>query len=112
MNLMNNDNIKVPYMRDLAHCLNKVMEMGYTENFKAEDGKLVSLETSRRYDPEEISVANFYRFEGVSDPDDNSILYAIETPDGAKGTLVDAYGAYSDPAVTKLMAKVPIKEKT
>ncbi len=42
-----------------------------------------------------MEVVEFYRFEGASNPDDNSILYAIETSDGLKGLLVDAYGAYS-----------------
>ena len=37
-----------------------------------------------------------YRFEGMSDPDDNVVLYAIESNTGVKGLLVDAYGAYAD----------------
>jgi hypothetical protein len=37
-----------------------------------------------------------YRFEGDSNPDDSSIVYAISSNTGLKGTLVDAYGAYSE----------------
>ena len=36
----------------------------------------------------------FYRFEGMSDLDDNMVLNVIETSAGEKGLLVDAYGAY------------------
>ena len=36
-----------------------------------------------------------HRFEGMSSTDDNSILYAISSKDGIKGTLVDAYGVYA-----------------
>lgn len=36
----------------------------------------------------------FYRFAGMSDPDDNMVLNVIETSAGDKGLLVDAYGAY------------------
>ena len=49
---------------------------------------------------------NFFRFEGESDPDDNAILYVIETNDGTKGTLIDAYGVYNDAKVTQFMKEV------
>lgn len=53
-----------------------------------------------------VQVVNFYRFEGDSDPADNTILYIIETSSNVKGTLVDAYGAYADEAVNKFMKAV------
>ena len=34
------------------------------------------------------------------------LLNVIETNDGEKGTLVDAYGAYSDPQIEKFMKQV------
>ena len=49
---------------------------------------------------EDLTIREFHRFEGVSDPDDMSIVYAIESRDGTRGTLVDAFGVYSNPAVT------------
>ena len=54
---------------------------------------------------------NFYRFEGESDPDDNAILYIIETNDGTKGTLVDAYGVYNDSRVSQFMKAVETIQK-
>ena len=39
---------------------------------------------------------DFYRFEGESNPDDMSILYAIEANDGISGTISSAYGTYAD----------------
>lgn len=96
----------IPQMRTLKACLDKMIEQGYVENFKAQDGGLKSLETEKVYTPHDLKVVNFYRFEGISNPDDNSILYVIEANDGAKGTLMDAYGAYADPAVAKLIVDV------
>jgi hypothetical protein len=43
----------------------------------------------------------------VSDPDDMAILYALEVKGGVRGTLVDAYGVYSDPLISDFMAAVP-----
>lgn len=45
---------------------------------------------------EEFNVDEVHRFEGMSSTDDNSILYAISSKDGIKGTLVDAYGIYAE----------------
>ncbi len=45
-----------------------------------------------------------YRFEGVSDPADEAILYAISSAQfHLKGTLVNDYGIYSDAATDKLL---------
>lgn len=111
MNTPSNPNIKVPYMRDLTQYLNKLVQEGYDKNFKAEEDGLCCLETEKVYRPQDIHVVNFFRFEGISDPSDNSILYAIEAADGIKGTLIDAYGAYSDANVERFMKKVKIEER-
>jgi len=93
-------------MKTLASCLNKLVLDGYTEDFKAGERGLLSLQHERIYEPGQVNVVNFFRFEGASDPADNTILYVIETNDGLKGTLVDAYGAYSDARVNSFMQEV------
>lgn len=107
-----NENSGVPFMQSLATCLNKVMKEGYTDHFTITEKGLESLHKHSNYKPEEIQVVNFFRFEGQSDPDDNAILYVIETNDGTKGTLVDAYGLYTDPTVSKFMKEVEINKGT
>lgn len=94
-------------MKTLTSCVNKLVLDGYTENFKASEEGLVAASDEKHYAPSEVNIVNFYRFEGASDPSDNSILYAIETiSDGRKGTLADAYGPYADPNVEKFMKEV------
>src|SRR5918912_666221 len=88
-------------MKTLASCINKLVLDGYTEDFKVTDTGLTTMNNGHIYTPAEVHVVNFFRFEGASDPADSSILYAIETDDGKKGTLTDAYGPYADPHVTK-----------
>ena len=100
-------------MKTLADCINKMVADGYTEDFKVAEMGLLSLHNEKIYKPEDIHVVNFFRFEGASDPADNSILYVIETSDGTKGTLTDAYGPYADIQVTKFMEQVEdIAKKT
>jgi hypothetical protein len=96
----------MPELRTLAYCQNKAVEKGYKGNFKATPAGLEFIETGVSYKPEQINVVDFYRFEGITDPADMAVLYVIETDDGAKGTLVDAYGTYSDHDVAKIMIEV------
>lgn len=101
-----NENKTIPDLKSLQACLSKMIADGYTDDFKATDDGLQSLRTDKVYNPEEVNIVNFFRFEGASDPDDTSILYAIETNDGLKGTLVDAYGAYASPEVNQFVLAV------
>jgi len=93
-------------MKTLASVLNKKVQDGYTENFKVTEEGLQSLETEKIYKPEDVHIVNFFRFEGASDPSESAILYVIETDDGAKGTLTDAYGMYADPDIDKFIKEV------
>ena len=107
----NRPNDKVTFMNTLTSCVNKVVKDGYTDSFKVTRQGLYSCAKSKYYQPEEVRVINFYRFEGESDPGDMSIMYVIETADGVKGTLIDAFGPYSDDSVTAFMKQVEDMEK-
>lgn len=106
-----NEHNKMPYMQSLAVCLSKVVKEGYTEGFKVTEQGLEAPNNHHQYSPEQVNVINFFRFEGESDPDDNAILYVIETNDGTKGTLIDAYGIYNDPKVARFMHDVETIQK-
>ena len=93
-------------MKTLASCLNKVVKDGYAENFRVTEEGLQSLETEKFYHPDQVHIVNFFRFEGASDPSDSAILYIIETGDGAKGSLTDAYGMYADPHINEFIKEV------
>ena len=105
----NND--LIPHMKSLASVTNKMVLQGYDDDFKISDSGLKSLRTEKVYHPEDINVVNFFRFEGQSDPNDNTILYVIETNDGLKGTLVDAYGPYADRKLSEFMQQVESFQK-
>lgn len=99
-------NDRLTEMPDITACLRKVQERGFTDQFQAKEDSLFCLDNNGTYHPEDITVVNYYRFEGPSDPDDMAILYAIETADGRKGTLIDAYGHYACEEVGNFMIAV------
>ncbi len=108
-NVEENNNIESAekvHMNTLVSCINKLQTSGYVSQFQAGKNGLLSLTTQKTFQPEQVRIIHFYRFEGESDPSDSSILFAIEAFDGEKGTLVDGYGPESDSLITNFMRKV------
>lgn len=92
-------------MSTLSECMKRLSELGFKENFLIEDaGTLVA--NGKKYTPAEVKIVDFYRFEGESDPADSSILYAIETIDGKKGMITNAYGQYSDTKINSFIEEI------
>jgi hypothetical protein len=54
-------------------------------------------------------IREYHRFEGVADPDDMAIVYAVESLDGTRGLLADAFGVHSNPIVSAFLRDVPIR---
>ena len=97
---------QTPAMNTLTDCVNRLTIAGYTENFRVNKNGLKSLSDDKYYEASDISISNFYRFEGHSDPSDNAIVYVIETNDGKKGTLIDAYGNDADANIGEFIVQV------
>src|ERR1041384_2715131 len=71
-------------MSTLTSCTNHLLKEGFTEKFKPKHEGIEAPSTGKVYIPAEVKIVSFYRFEGESDPADNSILYAVEANDGTK----------------------------
>ncbi|UOG74845.1 hypothetical protein MTX78_22360 [Hymenobacter tibetensis] len=86
--------------RSLVKVEETLKKGGFTADFRVSEGRLFTINTrdeqTKSYAPNEVVIVDFYRFEGESDPDDMSILYALETADGVRGTISSAYGTYGD----------------
>lgn len=95
-----------PYLKTMVECLAKMSGDGYKDEYTIKDNQLHSLKTGHSYKTEEVKIVDFFRFEGQTDPDDDSILYVIETSDGSKGTLIDGYGPSSDTDISGFITSV------
>lgn len=107
---MKNNPVKSPSekMNTLSERMNSLKDAGFDEEFAVNESGMVAKdgEPPKIFQPTEVRIDTFYRFEGESDPSDSSVLYAIETNDGLKGVLVDAYGAYADEHTTNFIKEV------
>lgn len=99
-------------MTTMVNCTANLTAQGYTENFIANEEGLEAPSNNKIYRPDQVRINSFYRFEGESDPADNSILYAVETHDGVKGLVADAYGANTNPHVSKFILEVEDIQKS
>lgn len=86
--------------------LEQLRKEGFTNDFMVKDGYLTFNDSPVGYKPESVKIVSYYRYEGISDPADNSIVYAMETSDGHKGILTDAYGMYADEKTGKFIQQV------
>ena len=92
----------------LTGVMEELAGRGFTEHFTAVAGGLRAVARRTVVPPEDVVIAGYHRFEGVSDPDDMAILYAVEAG-GVRGTLVDAFGVYADPALAEVMEHVAVR---
>ncbi len=92
----------------LSQGITALQERGYTLDFNLKPNCIECKELNKEYDPARFHIDEFHRFEGMTNPDDMSILFAVTTDDGKKGTLVDAYGTYEDPLTSEMVKKMRI----
>ena len=84
-------------MTTVSQVLNHLKEEGYTVDFNLDDNCIICSGNSLKIHPDEFEVDKHYRFEGMSDPADEAVVYAISSPKhDLKGVLVNGYGIYSD----------------
>ena len=99
-------------MNTLSQILNKLTVKGYDNEFRwTKEGFTTKDKT---YPPEDLTIVKTYRFEGVSDPSDMSILYLIKANDGLIGYSLDAYGVYSnhddEEGYDNFIRQIPVKD--
>lgn len=88
----------------LTEALEGLRKEGYTQDYNLKPDCLHSQPDNIELHPADFDIVDVYRFEGMTNPSDESVLYAIETRNGHKGVLVDAYGPYSE-AISPVMAE-------
>lgn len=88
----------------LTEAINALREQGFNQDYNLKHDRLHCQPADVELHPADFDVTNVYRFEGMTDPADSAVLYAIEAKNGNKGMLVDAYGVYSE-SITPEMAQ-------
>ncbi|WP_353549915.1 phosphoribosylpyrophosphate synthetase [Sediminibacterium sp. KACHI17] len=99
------------YYDSLSTAINDLAAKGYTTDFNLAFDQIKCASTGICLLPSQFTIVAHHRFEGDTDPSNSSILYVIESLDQTlKGTLINAYGAYSDALSDEMIRKLSIRE--
>ncbi len=88
----------------VSQAITGLKERGYTLDFNLRSNCIEC--EGQKFNSQDFEITEFHRFEGSSDPGDEAIVYAIESRNGLKGVLVNAFGVYSEPVSDEMMKKL------
>ena len=107
-----NDKILPPAMSTLSEVMEKLKERGLYNEFRfCENEGMRGFE--KTYQAKDLVIIRTYRFEGMSDPSDNTILYLLKDKEENIGFMLDAYGSESNYgwAFIEFLKAIPIEEE-
>ncbi len=98
--------------KPLYQVVNELVKLGYTTEFVYERNSLFCPKGNGKYflKPKDLVITQIYRFEGMNDPSDSAVVYALQSSQGNKGLLIDAYGVYADEHKVAFLKNIPIRE--
>ena len=96
--------------KTMIDAMQDLKRRGFTANFEFLNNSFRTIDDGKSFSPDQLTIVEHYRFEGVSDPDDLSVLYAVEATDGTRGTVADAFGPYANPDLGAFLKTVKMRE--
>ena len=96
--------------KTMAEAVEDLRQRRFSENFEFLNKTFQALNSGKGFAAGDLTIVEHHRFEGVSDPDDMSVLYAIEAADGTRGTIADAFGPQANPDLGAFLGNVKIRE--
>ena len=91
----------------LVDATNDLIQRGYEANLSLEGDTIQDKSRNITMTADDFEIDEFHRFEGPSNPDDMSIVYAVTSRKyNLKGLLVNAYGAYANDSSSAIAAKL------
>ena len=93
----------------LSQATDALKERGFDRNFVLENGVLIDTANQKKYGAKDLLIVEYHRFEGMSNPSDMSIVYALKTKDGSKGQLVADFSSRVG-ANDEFIQKIPMED--
>ena len=91
----------------LSQAVNDLQARGYTDDLTLHDECVICNGGNTSLRPEDFNIDEFHRFEGESNPSDESIVYAISSAKhDVKGVLVNAFGPGATPLTQAMVSKL------
>ena len=94
--------------KTMTEAIAELRAQGYEYDFHQHSDHLECKKLEKQFAPDSFTISHVYRFEGMTNPSDNAVLYGVEANDGTKGTLTDAYGVYAEMLTPEMIEKFRI----
>lgn len=96
-------------METLSEAMSRLDDDGFDCSFRANREGLLEVDDLPPQRPEAMIVEEVVRFEGQSDPGDESVLFALASRDGrVKGTFVSSFGPGMGPATAAVIQRLNV----
>jgi len=80
----------------VAEALEDLNKIGFTYDFNIHNQEI-------RNNPSQYKIIHIYRYEGITDPDEEATVYGIESISGEKGVFVTGFSANSMDESAKIL---------
>jgi hypothetical protein len=91
----------------VTEAVSELKKRGFSIDFNIAFDKIICADNKICLHPDEFEIVEAYRFEGDSNPDDEDVVYAVESKDGSlKGVITSAFGMYADALSNKIIQKL------
>lgn len=91
----------------VSEAIKQLKARGFTLDLNLKENQFIADEHS--YPADEFEIVDLYRYEGPSDPADESVVYALASRSGLKGILVSGYGASTGEASEETLKQLHYK---
>jgi len=93
------------HYNSVSEALNDLKEKGYITDFNLQEDAIAK-------NPKQYEIQHVYRYEGDSNPDDEAVVYGIQSQAGEKGVFVTGFSANSFSEAAQALLKMQIEKKT
>ncbi|MEX2293415.1 MAG: hypothetical protein WD691_06465 [Acidimicrobiales bacterium] len=95
-------------METILEATGRLRLAGYSVDFTAtEDGRLCCGDCGSLHDPATVTIDEVVRYEGASNPDDETILFALRCSCSRRGLYSTGFGPSAGPADTAVLRRLP-----
>lgn len=81
-------------MASSSQVLERLRQKGLDKEFRY-NGTTLGIADSHAYEADELEIIKIFRFEGMSNPSDEEVIYLIKASDGVTGFFQYVYGTYA-----------------
>lgn len=93
----------------LSEAVNALQARGYESDGYIEKNSLHV--GNKNFRASEVQISEFHRFEGMTNPSDTSIIYALEAKnENTRCLLINSYGAKASEEISNFIKEVEIDE--